>query len=86
MEKTVDSQIIDLTVNNIKKILIKKYIGYIEANVEDDMLEVTIDNGLYVYYYYRPDYISYVTSKGTDSIIDELNKEYILDQHSRFYK
>lgn len=84
--ETVDSQIIDLTIDNIKKILMKKYIGYIEANVEDDMLEIIIDNGLYVYYYYRPDYIEYVTSKGTEYIINELNNEYILDQHSRFYK
>lgn len=82
----VQHEIENISCDNIRKLLKSKYVGYSTAWVIDDMLEVTINNGMYTYYYYRPNFVDFVLEKGTDAVLQELDKEYIIDQHSRFYK
>lgn len=79
-------EIENISCDIIRKTLKSKYRGYVTAWVIDDMLEVSIDNGLYIYYYYCPDFVDFVLEKGTDAVLQELDKEYIIDQHTRFYK
>lgn len=79
-------EIINITCNKIRNILKEKYIGHVTAWVKDDMLEVNIDNGMYTFVYFRPNYIDYILEKGVDSILYELNMEYKTDLYSRIYK
>lgn len=82
----VQHEIENISCDKIRKSLKSKYAGYSTAWVIDDMLEVTINNGMYTYYYYCPSFIDFILEKGTDAVLQEIDKEYKYDLYSRIYK